>query len=140
MDRTTFTSDLLKQSKDNPDTVDSHKILRKIAEHLTYYKQRDLFKEPDSKAKWILGQIQLFESVRSACISQLSYILSLKSELQKKEDCISLLFYENEKLRIDNYLLKEHLIQSIDGYEMLYKMLLHEPPSELFQYKNLKSV
>jgi len=121
MDKATFTSDVLSQSKNNPNTLDAYKITIKVAELLRYYKHRDLIKEPDSKAKWVLSQIELLESIIQAFVSMLNYIFCLESELQKKEDCISQLFYENEKLRMDNYLLKEHLKQTIDGYLLLSK-------------------
>lgn len=121
MDRATFTSEILKRSKDNPNTSDSYKIILTIAGKLKHYKERDLFKESDSKAKWIVSQIEFLENIIGAFMGLLHYCNSLEKELQGREDCISQLHHQNQQLQLDNYFLKEHLNQTIDGY-----LLLHE--------------
>lgn len=121
MDRATFTSEILKRSKDNPNTSDSYKIILTIAGKLKHYKERDLFKEPETKAKWIVSQMDFLESIIGAFIALLQYCFSLERELQNREDCISQLHHQNQQLQLDNSFLKEHLNQTIDGY-----LLIHE--------------
>lgn len=136
MDRATFTSEILKRSKDNPNTSDSYKIILTIAGKLKHYKERDLFKEPETKAKWIVSQMDFLESIIGAFIALLQYCFSLERELQNREDCISQLHHQNQQLQLDNHFLKEHLNQAIDGYLLIHTK--HTALRDIKLYNSLK--
>lgn len=114
-------ADVLKRAKDNPNTADANKLIQQAAKQLTYYKERDLMSESEGKAKWILSQIQLFEDMINTIVALLQYCFSLLKEIEQKEECISQLYSDNTRLKIDNVLLKEHLQQAINGYEFFRK-------------------
>lgn len=119
----TFVVEALKRAKNDTNTRGVHLLISNLANRLSYQKSRNLFEVNQSKAKWILDEIEFYEYA----INQLMVLLNgyhvCKDEIEKKERCISQQQNKINYLEIDLHLQRNDTIQAVDGYLMLAKKL-----------------
>lgn len=126
-------ADLLQRAARYPETKGVHSVIMRCAKNIAYYQSIELIGQTDKRIKYIRQQLEDNELIINTMVQMLSFIFSLKDDNEQKEKCISMLYGDLQHRDIDNYLLKEHLQQTINSYDVLYELYSQKKTVNLFQ-------